>query len=77
MSYVKLPQDINWHFIGHLQSNKIKKVIVPNLFVIETVDRQRYFWYKGSLAEKLQKYLAKEEPNRILNIFIQVKTSDE
>jgi uncharacterized pyridoxal phosphate-containing UPF0001 family protein len=26
-----LPPDINWHFIGHLQSNKISKVMVPNL----------------------------------------------
>ena len=42
---LKLPNDIKWHFIGHLQSNKIKKVIVPNLFVIETVDRQRYWLF--------------------------------
>lgn len=34
--------DINWHFIGHLQSNKIKKILAKNLYCIETVDRQRY-----------------------------------
>lgn len=27
----QLPKDIKWHFIGHLQSNKIKKVLVENL----------------------------------------------
>lgn len=35
----KLPLDIKWHFIGHLQSNKIKKVLVSNLEYLETVDR--------------------------------------
>ena len=27
----QMPNDIQWHFIGHLQSNKIKKVCVSNL----------------------------------------------
>ena len=35
---LQLPQDIKWHFIGHLQTNKIKQVLVPNLHVLETVD---------------------------------------
>jgi uncharacterized pyridoxal phosphate-containing UPF0001 family protein len=26
----KLPQDIQWHFIGHLQTNKIKLIIGEN-----------------------------------------------
>eukprot|EP00201_Polytomella_parva_P000217 CAMPEP_0175038698 /NCGR_PEP_ID=MMETSP0052_2-20121109/21_1 /TAXON_ID=51329 ORGANISM="Polytomella parva, Strain SAG 63-3" /NCGR_SAMPLE_ID=MMETSP0052_2 /ASSEMBLY_ACC=CAM_ASM_000194 /LENGTH=277 /DNA_ID=CAMNT_0016300165 /DNA_START=71 /DNA_END=904 /DNA_ORIENTATION=+ len=36
----KLPLDINWHFIGHMQSNKVRSVIeaVPNLSMIETID---------------------------------------
>jgi hypothetical protein len=36
-----LPQDIKWHFIGHLQSAKAAKLVksVPNLSVVETVDR--------------------------------------
>ena len=34
----KLPSDIKWHFIGHIQSNKCKLLAtVPNLSVIETV----------------------------------------
>ena len=35
-----LPKDIEWHLIGHLQTNKVKKLLeqIPNL-VIESVDR--------------------------------------
>lgn len=38
-----LPSDIRWHFIGHLQSNKVKMVIegVPNLAMLETVDTEK------------------------------------
>jgi uncharacterized pyridoxal phosphate-containing UPF0001 family protein len=32
-----LPADIHWHFIGHLQSNKVK-YIVPFVHLIHTVD---------------------------------------
>ena len=36
----KLPNDISWHFVGHIQSNKAKALVqgVPNLKVVETVD---------------------------------------
>ena len=44
----KLPSDINWHFIGHIQSNKLKKLLSvtvptperpdPLSLLIETVD---------------------------------------
>jgi hypothetical protein len=35
-----MPQDMSWHFIGHLQSNKAKALVkaVPNLVMLETVD---------------------------------------
>jgi len=32
-----LPQDIEWHFIGHLQTNKVK-YIAPYISMIEAVD---------------------------------------
>jgi len=32
-----LPADIKWHFIGHLQSNKIK-MIIDNVYLIQSVD---------------------------------------
>ena len=40
----QLPVDIQWHFIGHLQSNKAKKLVkeVPNLAVVETVRASAY-----------------------------------
>ena len=36
----ELPSDVQWHFIGHLQSNKVKALLegCPNLEAIETVD---------------------------------------
>ena len=66
----ELPQDIQWHFIGHLQSNKAKTLLsqVPNLFMIETVDTPK-------LANLLNKQLAGTS-NR-LKIMIQVNTSGE
>jgi len=32
-----LPQDIEWHFVGHLQTNKVK-MVVPNVKLIHSVD---------------------------------------
>jgi hypothetical protein len=35
-----LPADVQWHFIGHLQSNKAKSIVaIPTLVMVETVDR--------------------------------------
>ncbi|XP_060071271.1 pyridoxal phosphate homeostasis protein-like [Ylistrum balloti] len=63
--------DIKWHFIGHLQRNKVGKLLsVPNLHTIETVDSTK-------LAESLDngwKRLGKADP---LKIMIQVNTSNE
>lgn len=44
-----MPNDVVWHFIGHLQSNKAKALVtgVPNLSVLETLDTSK-------LASKLQ-----------------------
>mgnify|MGYP000875133030 FL=1 len=55
------------HFIGHLQSNKIKEVI-KYADCIQSVDRL-------SLAEKLQKRL--EYENKSIDIFLQFNTSNE
>ena len=35
--YETLPKDIRWHFIGHLQTNKVKQ-IVPFVHMIHSVD---------------------------------------
>ncbi len=55
---------ITWHFIGHLQTNKVKDMI-NRIDVLHTLDRQ-------SLAEFIQKY--RKEP---LPCFIQVNATEE
>lgn len=63
-----LPNDINWHFIGHLQTNKIKN-IVPFVSLIHGVDSFKLLLEINKQAEKanktvnclLQIYIAREE----------------
>lgn len=59
--------NIERHFIGHLQTNKIKDVL-KYVTCIQSLDRL-------NLAEELHKQLQKE--NRNLDVFIQVNTSFE
>jgi pyridoxal phosphate enzyme (YggS family) len=64
----KLPGDIEWHLIGHLQSNKVK-MIVPFISMIQSVDSFRLLSVIDSEASKtgrtvdclLQMHIAKEE----------------
>ena len=66
--YDLLPSDIEWHFVGHLQSNKIK-TISPFIHVIESVDSYRLLdeinMEAGNNKRKidclLQFHIAKEE----------------
>ena len=37
---MELPEDIEWHFIGHLQTNKVKKV-VAHASLIHSIDSER------------------------------------
>lgn len=63
-----LPGDIQWHFIGHLQSNKIK-YIISYVSMIESVDSFKLLSEINQLAEKnnrvvrclLEIHLAQEE----------------
>lgn len=66
-----LPKDIQWHFIGHLQSSKSAKLIkeVPNLAVLETIDSQKLAAKLNNACESVGR-----EP---LSVFIQVDTSGE
>lgn len=63
-SGIKIPE---WHFIGHLQSNKVK-YIAPFVSMIHSVDSQ-------SLAEEISKQA--EKNNRVIDILLQVNTSGE
>ncbi|KAG2486133.1 hypothetical protein HYH03_015226 [Edaphochlamys debaryana] len=68
----ELPSDIRWHFIGHLQSNKVKSIVegVPNLAMVETVDSTK-------LADKLNKAVEASGRAGTLDIMVQVNTSGE
>ena len=44
--YEKLPKDIEWHFIGHLQTNKVK-YIAPYIAMIHAADSYNY-WLKST-----------------------------
>lgn len=64
----ELPEDVRWHFIGHLQTNKVKAV-VPLVEMIHAVDSERLLLEINSAAAKankvvsclLQIHIAKEE----------------
>lgn len=64
----QLPQDIRWHFIGHLQTNKVK-YIVPHVHLIHGVDSLKLLKEIDKQADKnqliinclLQVYIAQEE----------------
>lgn len=63
-----LPADIEWHFIGHLQANKVK-YIVPYVSLIHSIDSYRLLSEVDRLAAKagrvvdclLQLHIAREE----------------
>lgn len=50
----QLPDDIHWHFIGHLQRNKVKQ-IVPYVHLIHSLDSVRLFEEVGKEASNIQR----------------------
>ncbi|KDO29509.1 YggS family pyridoxal phosphate enzyme [Saprolegnia parasitica CBS 223.65] len=66
------PADIQWHFIGHLQSNKVKALVtgVPSLYMVESVDSVK-------LANKLDSAWATKGTGKPLAVLVQVNTSGE
>ena len=52
--YESLPKDIEWHFIGHLQTNKVKTV-VPIVTLIHSVDSGKLLTAINVEAEKIGK----------------------
>ena len=65
--YEQLGDKITWHFIGHLQRNKVR-FVVPAASYIHSVDSLQ-------LATEINKSAAKH--NKIQKVLLQVKTSDE
>lgn len=63
----QLPADIRWHFIGHLQSNKIK-YIAPFVHLIHGVDSFK-------LLKEIDKQAAKNE--RVIDCLLQIHIAQE
>ena len=62
-----LPKDIEWHFIGHLQTNKVK-YIAPYISMVEAVDSLK-------LLKEINKQAAKY--NRIINVLLELHIAEE
>lgn len=56
-------QNVHWHFIGHLQTNKVK-VLLPCLSALHSLDRE-------SLLDALEKHAAKAQ--RRIQVFVQLE----
>lgn len=79
---VQMPDDVRWHFIGHLQTNKVKQV-VGKVALIESVDSQRLLELIDNLSERagittdvlMQVHVAAEEtkfgwlPDELIRFF--------
>ena len=62
-----LPKDIRWHFIGHLQTNKVR-AIVPFVHLIQSVDSVR-------LLETIEKECARID--RTVDVLLEVHVAQE
>ncbi len=65
--YEVLPKDIQWHFIGHLQTNKIK-YIVPFVDLIHSVDSERLLEEIDRQAQRVQ---------RVIRVLLQIHIASE
>lgn len=65
--YEKMPGDIRWHMIGHLQRNKVK-YLIGKVYLIHSVDSLR-------LAEEISKEACKQ--NVTMNILVEVNVAGE
>ncbi len=63
----ELPKDIEWHFIGHLQTNKVKH-IAPYITMIEAVDSLR-------LLREIEKQAARN--NRVIRVLLELHIAQE
>ena len=62
-----LPRDIEWHFIGHLQTNKVK-YIVPYISMVESVDSMK-------LLKEINKQALKN--NRVVRVLLELHIAEE
>ena len=62
-----LSKDIRWHFIGHLQTNKVK-YIAPYVTMIEAVDSLK-------LLQEIEKQATKN--NRVIDVLLELHIAEE
>lgn len=62
-----LPEDIEWHFIGHLQTNKVK-YIAPYIDMVEAVDSLK-------LLKEIEKQAAKHD--RVIKVLLELHVAEE
>ena len=65
--HTTLPKDIEWHFIGHLQTNKVK-YIAPYVSMVEAVDSLK-------LLREIEKQAAK--CGRVINVLLELHIAEE
>jgi len=81
----QLPTDISWHFIGHLQTNKVRQLLQLRPALIESVDSERLLLAIDREAQRqgivarvlMQLHVAREEtkfgftPDELLQFFVE------
>lgn len=67
LKHEALPKDIEWHFIGHLQTNKVK-YIAPYISMVEACDSLK-------LMQEINKQAAKH--NRIIKVLLELHVAQE
>jgi hypothetical protein len=65
--YEQMPKDIEWHMIGHLQSNKVK-YIIPFVYLIHSVDSK-------NLLSEINKQASKV--NKVQKVLLQISIANE
>ena len=65
--YHELPKDIRWHFIGHLQTNKVK-YLAPFAHLIQSVDSWKLLKEINKQSEKI---------NHVSDVLLQIHISEE
>lgn len=65
--YDTLPKDIQWHFIGHLQTNKVK-YIAPYISMVDAVDSLK-------LLKEINKLAAKHD--RVIDVLLELHIAQE
>lgn len=65
--YPQMPADVEWHFIGHLQTNKVRQ-LVPFVSLVHSVDSKKLLVYIDSEAKRV---------GRVVDVLLQLHVAQE